>query len=254
MSGSGVFVAAPGPFVLGQRNSAWVLLAGLSGSAAQLCMTRAYQMAPAAPVRPANGTGLNGSDPIPYNQRPSTFFSILHIMRPFPKAAALILLCLLVSGCAGLAQRFNNLKEPRVSLAGLALKRMDFFKPSFLVRLNVENPNDVAVNIDGADVALALNGQPVAKGVSRSPLSLAKLGSSSMDVEVSADTLGVLQQILLLQNRQSLDYQVSGRLTVLDWLGPLGQVPFDFQGVVDRDDLLKQAQSLGGTRRAHPAD
>lgn len=177
-------------------------------------------------------------------------------MKSFPKsAAALVTLCLLVSGCAELEKSLNGPRQPRVSLTGLAVKKMDMFNPSFLVRLKVDNPNDIEVKLDGADVALALNGKPVAKGTSHGPLSLARLGSTSMDVEVSADTLSTLQQILMLQSRQYLDYQVNGHLTVLDLLGPLGQVPFNFKGAVERDDILRQAEKLGGNlRRPASAD
>lgn len=157
----------------------------------------------------------------------------------------LIVLSLALSGCLGLPRNLDALKEPKVSLAGLAVKDLNPFRPSFLVRLRVDNPNALNVNLDGGEVALALNGQPVAAGVSRSPLALAKFGTSQMDVEVTADTLGVLQQILLLQSRPTVDYDVSGHLNVLNWLGPLGRLPFNFKGSVDRDALLRGAESLG---------
>jgi hypothetical protein len=160
--------------------------------------------------------------------------------------AALIILCLL-SGCTalGLMRNPDRLKEPKVSLAGLAVKNLDLFAPSFLVHLRVENPNDLEVNLDGADVALALNGRPVATGINRGPLSLAKFGASDMTVEVSASTMDVLQQVLLLQSKPMLDYEVTGHLNVLNWLGPLGRLPFSFQGAVDRETLLQGAESLG---------
>lgn len=164
---------------------------------------------------------------------------------PLKLAAALAALSLALSGCFSLPKDFNSLKEPKVSLAGLAIKDLNPFKPRFLVRLQVENPNDLDVNLDGGDVALALNGQPVASGISRSPITLAKFGASQMDVEVSADTLGVLQQIMLLQSKPSVDYNVTGHLNVLNWLGPLGRLPFNFKGAVDRDTLLRGAESLG---------
>lgn len=158
---------------------------------------------------------------------------------------ALALLGLLLSGCAGLPRNFEELKAPEVFLTGLALKEANLFKPSFLVRLRVANPNDLEVNLEGAEVALALNGQPVAAGASRNPLSLARLGSSDMEVEVSADTLGVVQQFLALSNKPALDYGISGHLTVLNWLGPLGRIPFNFTGTVDRETLWRGAESLG---------
>lgn len=173
-------------------------------------------------------------------------------MTLYRKAAALFspfALALLLSGCAGLgnlSQSLGKLKEPKVSLAGLSIKEMNLMEPSFLVRLKVENPNDLSINLDGADVALALNGQPVATGISRSPLTLVKQGASDMDVEVKASTLGVLQQLLSLQGNDAVKYGVSGHLNMLNWLGALGKIPFDFQGSVDKATLLRGAEGLGG--------
>jgi len=154
-----------------------------------------------------------------------------------------------LSGCTGLGgltQQLSTLKEPKVSLAGLSLKDISLTEPSFLVKLKVENPNDLNVNLDGADVSLALNGQPVATGISRSPLTLVKRGASTMDVEVKANTLGVLQQIMQLESKGGVQYGVSGHLNLLNWLGALGKVPFNFQGSVDKATLLKGAEGLGG--------
>lgn len=154
-------------------------------------------------------------------------------------------LCLGLAGCMGLQTKLASLKEPKISLAGLSVKRLDLFQPSVLVRLNVENPNAVNVSIDGADLALALNGQPVANGISHSPLTLVGHGTSTMDVEIQADTLGIAQQVLRLQKQSQVNYDVSGHLNVLNWLGPLGQIPIKLQGSMDRDTLLRGAEGLG---------
>lgn len=156
-----------------------------------------------------------------------------------------VFIILVLSGCAGLPRNFDKLQEPQVSLAGLALKDANPLKPRFLVRLRVENPNDLEVKLDGAEVALALNGQPIARGLGHGPLSLAKRGASDLDVEVAADTLGIIQQFLALQSKSALDYEVSGHLAVLDWLGPLGRIPFDFKGTLNAESLWRGAESLG---------
>ena len=167
--------------------------------------------------------------------------------RRFVTVLALAISGWLLSGCAGLSPSLDSLKEPEVSLAGLALTDANPLGPRFLVRLKVDNPNDMEVSLDGAEVALALNGQPIASGTSRSPLSLARRGSTHVDVEVATDTLAVIQQILGLANRSSFDYGISGRLTVLDWLGPLGRIPFKFTGTMDWETLLRGAEVLGAT-------
>lgn len=148
------------------------------------------------------------------------------------------------TGCSLLTADYKNLKEPKVSLAGLNIKDLNPLSPSFLVRLKVDNPNDLDVNLDGADVALALNGQPVAAGVSRSPLVLKKLGSSEMDVEVTANTMNAVQQFLILQTKPTLDYQVTGNLIWNNWLGALGKLPLKFSGSMDKDTLMRAASGL----------
>ena len=153
-------------------------------------------------------------------------------------------LLLTQTGCSLLTADYKNMKEPKVSLAGLNIKDLNPLSPSFLVRLKVDNPNDLDVNLDGADVALALNGRPVAAGVSRSPLVLKKLGSSEMDVEVTANTMSAIQQFLILQTKSTLDYQVTGNLIWNNWLGALGKLPLQFSGSMDKDTLMRAASGL----------
>jgi LEA14-like dessication related protein len=148
------------------------------------------------------------------------------------------------TGCSLFTADYKSLKEPKVSLAGLNIKDLNPLSPSFLVRLKVDNPNELDVNLDGADVALALNGRPVAAGVSRSPLVLKKLGSSEMDVEVTANTMSAIQQFLILQTKSTLDYQVTGNLIWNNWLGALGKLPLKFSGSMDKDTLMRAASGL----------
>ncbi len=162
------------------------------------------------------------------------------------RMASLFLTLLLFSdaGCALLGSDVKDLKAPKVTLAGLTLKDPNPLQLSFLVRLKLDNPNDLDVNLDGADVALALNGKTVAEGLSRSALTLKKRGSSELDVEVTTHTLSAMQQLLLLQTKPALDYAVSGHLHLLNWMGALGQLPFSFSGSVDRATLMRAAGAL----------
>ena len=143
------------------------------------------------------------------------------------------------TACASLGQNINTLKQPTVSLVGLALKDLNPLSPGVLVRLRVENPNDLNVNLSGADVALALNGQPVATGLSRSPVTLVSFGASEIEAEAKGNTLAMLPQILALQANEPVNYQLTGSLHVLNWLGPLGRIPFTFEGSVDKQNLLR---------------
>lgn len=151
---------------------------------------------------------------------------------------------ILISACVSLGQDVNSLKQPQVSLVALALKDLNPLNPSALVRLKVDNPNDLDVNLSGADVALALNGQPAATGISRSPVTLASFGSSEMDAEVHGNTLAMAQQLLLTQASDKVNYKITGSLHVLNWLGPLGRVPFAFEGAMDKQTLMRSGARL----------
>lgn len=147
----------------------------------------------------------------------------------------------LLAACSGVTPDLSNIEAPKVSLTSIQAKNLDLYTPSFLVGLRVDNPNDVQVELSGAEAALALNGQQVAMGISQSPLTLNRRGSSDLAVEVKANTIGLLQQVLALANQQSIPYQVTGRLRLARWLGYLGEFPFSFSGTLDRDSLLSGA-------------
>jgi LEA14-like dessication related protein len=151
---------------------------------------------------------------------------------------------LALNGCSSPLQKLDKLKPPQVSLQGLSLQKADLLNPVFLVRLRLKNPNDAGLNLDGADAVLKLNGKKIAKGASRSPIKLAPLADSEIAVEASAQTLSALGQLLALQSKESLDYEITGHVNILNWLGGLGAIPFKAQGVVTREELLKSVESI----------
>jgi len=146
-------------------------------------------------------------------------------------------------GCSLPTTDYSKLKDVNVTLIGLNIKDLNPLKPGFLVRLRLDNPNDIDISMDGADAALSLDGQPVADGLSRSPLTLKKQGSSEVDMEVYVNTFSAIQQFLLIQSKPAFDYRVSGHLHVLNWLGSLGRLPFDVSGSMDQKTLMQAVGS-----------
>jgi LEA14-like dessication related protein len=153
---------------------------------------------------------------------------------------ALLLALSQLAACASWLPDYRNLKEPEVSLAGLVLSDPNPLAPKFRVRLRVENPNAIDVSLDGADATLELNGKPVATGVSRSPLTLKSLATSELELDVAAQTLGMLAGTAAVLAENRIRYRVQGHLSVLSALGPLGRLPFSFEGAVDPATLLGQ--------------
>ena len=150
-----------------------------------------------------------------------------------------------VGGCSALAARQAKLQAPKVDLVGVKLLEMDPLAPRFRVRLKLENPNDQALDLDGADAVLTVAGEKLAKGMTQGAVSLPARGSTETDVEVRAKTLSFLKVLPELQKSDALPYQVAGRLHFLQALGPLGALPFQAEGTVTAEELLGALKGKG---------
>ena len=154
----------------------------------------------------------------------------------------LFLLALSVfSSCTGLSaldlQGFKNLKEPKVNLVGLQLSQADLLSQKFLVKLQLENPNDQSFSVDGIDVAVALNGHHIAQGATTKPLTLEKHGSSMVEIATVANALSLLQQAQTLAKKKFIDYEVSGHVSVLPGLFSWVKLPLSYRGKITLDQL-----------------
>ena len=139
-------------------------------------------------------------------------------------------LSLALAGCAALAGR-----DPvRVQLAGLQPLPGEGLEWRMLLKLRVQNPNDVAVDYDGAAVELLLRGQSFATGVSDERGSVPRYGEAVLSIPVTVSALGVVRQVIELAGGREagpLDYALRGKLggTALGGT-PLGAVRFESAG------------------------
>jgi LEA14-like dessication related protein len=142
------------------------------------------------------------------------------------RCAVLMLLTVLVSGCAGLgAYR----EPPRVSLVSIQPKEMGVLEQRYGLRLRVLNPNDTALPVKGMSYSLRINDHEFAYGVSRQPVTIPPYGEALLDVDVVSNLLSVLQQLQEADTGkwETLTYQLTGHLSLENRLGKL---PFDYRG------------------------
>jgi LEA14-like dessication related protein len=147
------------------------------------------------------------------------------IKRPH-RRALLLLLAVLVSGCAGLgAYR----EAPRVSLVSIQPKEMGVLEQRYGLELRILNPNDTALPVTGMQYSLQINDHEFAYGVSRQPVTIPAYGEAVLDVDVVSNLLSVLQQLQEANTgkQESLRYRLSGSLSLENRLGKL---PFDYHG------------------------
>jgi LEA14-like dessication related protein len=144
--------------------------------------------------------------------------------RGFLIASGLFCALAACSGLSGITQK------PEISLAGIELVDFGLFEQRFKLGLRIQNPNDVALPIQGLSFDVELNGQHFAKGVSDQAVTVPRFGEAVLTVTATSNLGNVLRQLNELQKsgRQRADYRISGRLE----LAGVGNIPFERKGDV----------------------
>lgn len=140
--------------------------------------------------------------------------------------AAVVMLALLLSGCASLGAYSE---APRVSLVSIQPREMGVLEQRYGLRLRILNPNDTAIPVKGMSYSLRINDHEFAYGVSRQPVTIPPYGEALLDVDVMSNLLSVLQQLQEASTgkRETLTYRLTGSLSLENRLGKL---PFDYRG------------------------
>jgi LEA14-like dessication related protein len=121
-----------------------------------------------------------------------------------------ILSIALLSACAGLG---GLSQKPEVSVAGLKLVQVGVFEQRFILKLRVQNPNDVELRINGLSVEVEFNGQPFITGLSDKGVTVPRFGEAVLEVMATSTLGSALKQLRELQKggRERIDYRIVGR-------------------------------------------
>ncbi|AMN47858.1 hypothetical protein ACG33_12260 [Steroidobacter denitrificans] len=144
-------------------------------------------------------------------------------------AALLIVLAAGTAGCSALAPRVET---PRLSIVSIAMTSADLFNQQFLVRLNVENPNDLQLPIKAIDYKLFLEGDSFAEGSTHNAFVVPALGATEFDMTVRTNFVSSAGRLLSrLNGRDQVNYILEG--SVRTDLGLLRKIPFQRSGIVN---------------------
>lgn len=123
-------------------------------------------------------------------------------------------LCLLLaslSACALFPQR-----DPlNINVVGIEPLPSEDLEMRFAVTLRLQNPNDSAIDYNGAALDLEVNGRPLASGVSDQHGRIGRFSEGVLVVPVSVSAFSVLRQTLGLGQTQGFDnlpYVLRGKL------------------------------------------
>lgn len=117
----------------------------------------------------------------------------------------------LLAGCASL-----TLREPvRVTVAGLDPLPSEGLEARFIIKLRVQNPNDMALDFNGVAVDLELAGMDFASGVSDQRGSVPRYGEAVIAVPVTVPATAIIRQVIELSGGKPvdrIDYRLRGHL------------------------------------------
>lgn len=117
---------------------------------------------------------------------------------------------LAVAGCAGMPG-----SDPLwVNLAGVDSLPSEGLEVRMAVKLRIQNPNDAAVDYDGAALTVELRGVEFATGVSDAKGSVPRFGETVLVVPVTVSAYAIARQVLALPKgeRSKLTFVVRGKL------------------------------------------
>ena len=117
-----------------------------------------------------------------------------------------VLTVVLLMCCAACAPKFER---PNLTVSGIQMQGGNFLQQNFLVKFQVQNPNDRALPVSGLHAELNVGGQRIASGVSNRAFVVPPMGQSEFDMTVTANVAVALLQ-LANRHSDSVDYEVTG--------------------------------------------
>jgi LEA14-like dessication related protein len=116
-------------------------------------------------------------------------------------------LLLVLSLC--LAACTPKFERPVLTVVGIDMQGGNFFQQTFLVKFQVQNPNDRPLPVSGLHAELNVGGNRIASGVSNKAFVVPPLGQSEFDMTITANMATAILQ-LANQHSDSIDYEVTG--------------------------------------------
>jgi len=135
-----------------------------------------------------------------------------------------LLLLLLLLGSAACTPKFER---PNLSVASIEMQKGNLLQQTFLVKFQIQNPNDRPLPVNGLHAELNVGGERIASGVSNRAFVVPPLGQSEFDMTITANMALALLK-LANQHADSIDYEVTGEAS-LD-LPFLHSLPFHQNG------------------------
>jgi LEA14-like dessication related protein len=145
------------------------------------------------------------------------------------RALAAITALTLLAGCSSFGG--PELEVPRLTLVRVSTTSPDMFNQQFLVKMNVENPNDQELPVKAVEYKLFLEGDSFAEGTSKRAFVVPAKGETEVDMPVTSNFVSGLGRLLSrLSGRDQINYVFEGKL--LTEVKSAKKIPFQETGSV----------------------
>ncbi|HEX4975860.1 MAG TPA: LEA type 2 family protein [Pseudomonadales bacterium] len=140
-------------------------------------------------------------------------------------------MALLLSGCESVLR--EAVKAPEVNLTAFRMAEVGLINQTFVLTLNIKNPNKVPLPIKGFSYQIFVAGDEFANGNSQSEFSLPAGGEKNVDVSVTMNLLrsGTHLAHVIQGGSTTIDYELRGLINVN--LPLLGGIPINKKGQID---------------------
>ena len=122
-----------------------------------------------------------------------------------------LILVLLLTGCASLSQRQDDVK---VTLVNLEMLDATLMEQRFVMSIRVQNRSPDPLSIRGMNIDVDINGKEFASGTSNQEATIDAFSDEVIEVKMSSTLFGIIRQIQAVEKNkgQSLSYVISGSI------------------------------------------
>jgi len=116
-------------------------------------------------------------------------------------------------GCAG----FQHHDPIQVSMAGFEPLQGQELELRMLVKLRIQNPNDLPVDFNGVFIQMDVQGNRFATGVSDASGSVPRYGETIVNVPVSISAFSIVREAIGIMTKEysgKITYELTGKIAV----------------------------------------
>ncbi len=138
----------------------------------------------------------------------------------FYRLGWMIVVAAILGGCAGWGTYRDGI---RVTVSDIRVIDATLLEQLYDVTLRIQNRGDRSIAIRGGSFDLAINGRAFGSGVTDHQVTVPAYSDAQVQVRMVSTVFGMLRlfQGLQLEQREALEYEISGRFSLADSIGGL---------------------------------